>query len=761
MRRITWTCTLAMALCAVAPAGAPGRYRDFAFGDWTLTHNVVYGHAPDADGNDVTLTLDLYQPAGDVAPLRPVLIYAHGGGFTKGNKESGHDGPYAMNFARRGFVSASIDYRLDGSEQHATDDMQAAVRWFRAHAAELRVDPNRIAVIGSSAGAVMALSATFAPEDAGTSGTPGVPSDVNAGLSISGNAEHPETITPGDPPIAMFHAQDDTTIPYAAGQATCRQTQVEGNVCDFYSYPSGGHPPPFAINNREDIAAKSSDFMVRREGIDTVPPATADDVPAGYRSRPIEVTLAVRDDGGSGAYRTFYTTGADPATPTTASPVYDPSAKPRLGDGERIRFFSVDRAGNAEPVRTSARAHVDGHAPVTGDDVPGGWRTEPVAVTLDARDSGGSGLDRTYYTTGVDPPAPTAASPVYDADPRPVLHDGERIRYFSVDRAGNAEAVRTSAPARVDGDAPATADDVPDGWRAQPVPVTLTAADAGGSGVATIHYTTGADPPAPTPGSPAYDPAAKPLLGDGERIRYFAVDEAGNAEGVRSSAPAMVDTEPPSSQANAPASTISPSIAVAYAATDAGAGVDRVELYAKGPQDADYLLADTASAPPGTFGYQADEGPGEYSFYTVARDAVGNAEPEPHSPGAVTTLIPKTRPVALASTALTASRGGSTTVELSNPNPFAVSGRVTIDTARPIALRKNGPARVRRVGTATFAVPKDGRATTTIAVREPLRNVLARRGSLRVTVRRTTTGAGGAATSATTARLTAAVLPSY
>jgi acetyl esterase/lipase len=751
-------------LVFVAPAAsADSRYLDFAFGDWTLQPNLEYGRALDESGEEVSLRLDLYQPKGDVAPLRPVLIYAHGGAFTKGNKESGHDGPYAMNFAVRGFVSASIDYRLDGSEQHATDDMQAAVRWFRAHAAEYRIDPNRIAVIGSSSGAVMALSTAFAPEDPGSSGNPGYPSDVNAGLSISGTSEHPDTITPGDPPIAMFHAQDDTTIPYAGAQATCAQTQAVGNVCDFYSYPSGGHPPPFAIANRDDITEKSSDFMVRREHIDTLRPVTGDDVPATYRTDPVPVTLGARDDGGSGLYRTYYTTGVDPPAPTTASQQYDPDAKPVLRDGERIRYFSIDRAGNAEASLTSAAAKVDAQAPATTDDVPDGYQTHSVAVTLDASDGGSSGVARTYYTTGADPPAPTTASQAYDPGAKPVLRDGERIRYFSIDGAGNAEAVRTSAAAKVDAQTPATTDDVPDSYQGEDVTVTLAAADAGGSGLDSTYYTTGTDPAAPTTASQAYDPDAKPVLGDGERIRYFSKDEAGNAEPVRTSLPAEVDTEAPTSEAHAAGPTAQPAMTVDYSTADAGAGVQRVELYAEGPDDSAYSLAATASPAEttGRFEYRASEGPGDYSFYTVAYDAVGNAEPAASSADAVATLVPPTRTAALASTELSAGRNGSVALSLTNPNPFPVSGRATLTTARAVALRAGGPRRVRPLGGASFAIPAGGATTVRVTLPAAMRRVLARRGRLPVRVTRRTTGAGGTHTAATTAWLSAPAVRGY
>jgi hypothetical protein len=77
---------------------------------------------------------------------------------------------------------------------------------------------------------------------------------------------------------------------------------------------------------------------------DTTTPTTLDDVPATWQRTDVTVTLTTSDSGG--VAKTYYETGQDPATPTAASAVYDPAGKPVLRDGERIRYFSVDSAGN-------------------------------------------------------------------------------------------------------------------------------------------------------------------------------------------------------------------------------------------------------------------------------------------------------------------------------------------------------------------------------------------------------------------------------
>jgi hypothetical protein len=109
-----------------------------------------------------------------------------------------------------------------------------------------------------------ALNVAFNPEDPGNSGNPGYSSTVGAALSVSGYASESWNIGPGEPPIAMFHALDDASIPITNAMATCTQTQALLNVCDFYQYESGGHPPPFLIEYREQITEQASQFLCKR-----------------------------------------------------------------------------------------------------------------------------------------------------------------------------------------------------------------------------------------------------------------------------------------------------------------------------------------------------------------------------------------------------------------------------------------------------------------------------------------------------------------
>ena len=194
MRRWTVALVAVLALVAAAcdaptteiPGAGPLRYRDEIFTATTKTKDIVYGTAPDQTGVTKTLLLDLYTPTGDTVAARPAIVWVHGGSFKSGDKTSSLIVPEAQQFARLGYVSASINYRLVSggcaipytrpecvqAMIDAQHDAQAAVRFLRANATTYGVDPTRIAIKGVSAGAFTALHVGFNSDDPGTSGNP-------------------------------------------------------------------------------------------------------------------------------------------------------------------------------------------------------------------------------------------------------------------------------------------------------------------------------------------------------------------------------------------------------------------------------------------------------------------------------------------------------------------------------------------------------------------------------------------------------------
>lgn len=244
-------------LAAGAPAAAQidttrARYYQPVFANVDVTRDVAYGAASTYLGAAQTLRMDIYQPAGDTVKRRPLIIFAHQGGFYLGSKLDAYMVAVCTRLARLGYVTASMEYRLGfaatGLAQPADttalaqaairgmQDMKAAVRFFRQDAAIVkayRVHANYIAVGGSSAGAFMALETGYLDKASevpayvglaalggvdGQSGNPGYSAAVLAVLNLSGATENPSLIEAGNAPLCSVHGTRDATVPYFQGK---------------------------------------------------------------------------------------------------------------------------------------------------------------------------------------------------------------------------------------------------------------------------------------------------------------------------------------------------------------------------------------------------------------------------------------------------------------------------------------------------------------------------------------------------------------
>ncbi len=87
-----------------------GRYENEIFTSVKTSSDVAYGKALNISGVQENLYLDIYEPLNDTASKRPMVLFVHGGAWTDGTKMQGRD--FCSFFAKRGYVTASIDYRL-------------------------------------------------------------------------------------------------------------------------------------------------------------------------------------------------------------------------------------------------------------------------------------------------------------------------------------------------------------------------------------------------------------------------------------------------------------------------------------------------------------------------------------------------------------------------------------------------------------------------------------------------------------------------
>src|SRR6185312_11558709 len=204
-------------------------------GNLRVEKDIVFGK-----GGSKDLTLDIYRPPSGVTSKRTVIVHLFGGGFFVGNKNAGYIINDAKALGARGYTSVSANYRLqqEGLWPAQIHDTKAAIRWTRANAEKIGVDPNRIVVAGYSAGGMLSLMAAGTngrKEFEGEGGNAGVSSDVNAcigvyplasaqiatGLFPQGQAT-PENIAAASPtsyisatfaPTIFVHGTKDGTVP--------------------------------------------------------------------------------------------------------------------------------------------------------------------------------------------------------------------------------------------------------------------------------------------------------------------------------------------------------------------------------------------------------------------------------------------------------------------------------------------------------------------------------------------------------------------
>ncbi len=119
--------------------------------DVAVSRDVVFGR-----GGGRSLKMDIVRPKERGEDALPVYVWIHGGGWRQGNKEGGLE--RAVRFAKLGFVGATIEYRLSGEATFPAqiEDCKCAIRFLRAQAKTYGLDPERIAVGGSSAGGHLA-----------------------------------------------------------------------------------------------------------------------------------------------------------------------------------------------------------------------------------------------------------------------------------------------------------------------------------------------------------------------------------------------------------------------------------------------------------------------------------------------------------------------------------------------------------------------------------------------------------------------------
>lgn len=255
---------VALVLC-LAPTALPGAqaYPPIFDGARVETYKTV---------GETKLSLHIFEPATGPKTNRPAIVFYFGGGWTSGSPAQFEQ--HCRHLASRGMVAITADYRVASRHQakpiDCVADAKSALRYVRANAARLGIDPKRIAAGGGSAGGHLAAAIATVPgfdapgEDAKISAVPDAlvlfnPALVLApmeGLDLKGFGTQvpesrlgtdPKNISPahhvkkGTPPTIIFHGKADTTVPYATAEAFTRTMKAAGNRCELVGAEGQAH----------------------------------------------------------------------------------------------------------------------------------------------------------------------------------------------------------------------------------------------------------------------------------------------------------------------------------------------------------------------------------------------------------------------------------------------------------------------------------------------------------------------------------------
>ena len=257
--------------------------------------------------------LDLYFPSGAFRADRPAVVFIHGGGFTGGDKAEYRSASVSADLCRAGYVVVSCNYVLGSKTKPGVwpqniADCRNAVRWVRAHAKELGVNPDKLAVAGGSAGGYLALMVGLSDDKTGPGGDPQakVSAKVSAVIDMYGVvnfSKHGKGDVPGvraeeqkaylpelqcdpqDPDVLILHGTADTTVDIAqsddmakalrAARVSYEYIVIEGAPHTFDLHPKGkswrrtgvvAGAGVSSVSDKADLLAPTLDFLARTIG---------------------------------------------------------------------------------------------------------------------------------------------------------------------------------------------------------------------------------------------------------------------------------------------------------------------------------------------------------------------------------------------------------------------------------------------------------------------------------------------------------------
>lgn len=247
--------------------GKPIRYLNPLFEKAAIQKDIEFGEVTNFEGKTEKLLLDVYSPSGDTQIDRPVILLFHGGGFRPGNdKTQSYIVRLATDFATRGYVCVSINYRVrtapkedpKGTMTDALADAMCGLNWIRSNHEKLRVDLKRIIVGGGSAGGMLAVNFCYKDQ---TVAEKWDKSGIIALVDLWGSPDPTymfSTIDKNDPPTILVHGTADKLVSYDNSVQLVKQLNLNHVKNELVTLEGGEHTP---VKFYDDFANKIAAFI--------------------------------------------------------------------------------------------------------------------------------------------------------------------------------------------------------------------------------------------------------------------------------------------------------------------------------------------------------------------------------------------------------------------------------------------------------------------------------------------------------------------
>ncbi len=264
----------------VALAQTGQRYAEPVFDEVNIETGIPFSSAiKEGETSPTTLYLDFYEPEGDTLSARPLVITVFGGAFVAGSRDYADMVEYCTRLAKHGYAAASIDYRLISlwninatslirDAYMAAQDISSAIRFFKYHCDEYKIDTEQVFLLGNSAGSIAILCELFMDENerpaetfedpdlgpmhsSGFEEYAGVSPAVAGAIPQWGGVMDLEVISEEEyVPLCMIHGTDDTNVPFDSGY--CYNGMLPGVMPYMYgSHPIAGRLDEIGITDYE------------------------------------------------------------------------------------------------------------------------------------------------------------------------------------------------------------------------------------------------------------------------------------------------------------------------------------------------------------------------------------------------------------------------------------------------------------------------------------------------------------------------------